>query len=206
MSQFMPEKTFQQQSVDSLAQTGQGAVSESNLSLIEKVLAKPEVISQVAPNFFAYMVDYLAVNQPFIPISQISGFSQFTAQYATVSTEQAITSSTYGNLGTTGPQITGLPDGKYLFIYGAALEGRPTDNATIAWMSVSFNGAAASDNDGIRQQGELAIPASRATVATLQNNGNNTVTAKYRWESSGTPASNPTASYRWLVALKYANA
>lgn len=206
MSQFMPEKTFQQQSADSLNVAGQGAVSDANLSLIEKVLAKPEVISQVAPNFFAYMVDYLAVNQPFIPISQISGFSQFTAQYATVSTEQAITSSSYGNLGTTGPELTGLPDGKYLLIYGAALEGRPTDNATISWMSVSFNGAAASDNDGIRQQGALAIPASRATVATLQNNGNNTVTAKYRWSSSSSPASNPTASYRWLVALKYANA
>ena len=139
-----------------------------------------------------------------LPISQVVGFSQFTAQYATVGTEEAITSSSFSNLATVGPELTNLPPGKYLFLFGAALEGRPTDNATIAWMSLSFNGSTAQESDGIRQQGALAIPASRATITTLRS-ASNTVTAKYKWTSSGTPASNPTASYRWLVSLKYAN-
>ena len=162
-------------------------------------------LTDISPAALGDLRSFLEGSGFSIPISQIQGFSQFAAQYATVTTEQAITSDTYADLGTAGPSLSNLPSGKYLFLYGAALEGRPTDNGTIAWMSVSVNGAAASDSDGIRQQGALAIPASRATIATLRT-PSNTVTAKYRWSSSGVPASNPTASYRWLVALKYANA
>ena len=162
-------------------------------------------INDLSPEALGQVRSWLEASGFQLPISQVIGFSQFTAQYATVSTEQSITSGSFADLATVGPQLTNLPSGKYLFLFGGALEGRPSDNATIAWMSLSFNGDAATEADGIRQQGELAIPASRATITTLRN-ASNTVVAKYKWTSSSSPGTNPTASYRWLVSLKYANA
>lgn len=136
-----------------------------------------------------------------LPISQVVGFSQYQAQYTIVGTEQAITSATYADLTTAGPTISNLPAGKYLVLFGAALEGQPSTN-TVAYMAPSFNGSTPSDSDGIRQQGQYAIPSSRAVIATLRNAAN-TVKCQYRRDTSG--PYDPSAAYRWLVVLKYAN-
>jgi hypothetical protein len=159
-------------------------------------------INDLSPEALGELRSWLEGSGFQVPISQIVGFSQYQAQYTLVGTEQAITSSTYADLSTAGPTITTLPAGKYLILFGAALEGQPSSN-TVAYMSPSYNGSTPTDSDSIRQQGQYAIPSSRAVIATLRSAAN-TVKCQYRRDTSG--PYNPSAAYRWLAVLKYSNA
>lgn len=199
MSQFIPEDQATSSIVDANAK---GIIPDGDLTLIRKVLARPEVISQVAPNFFAYMVDYLAVNQPLVPIGQISGFSQFTARAAQgPGSAEYGTSATYDDLATVGPQLTNLPDGNYVIGFGAIATSSVANKT--AYTSISINGASATDSDGFNTlglNGSTNVGGTMFLVKRLSASGNNSLCLKYRTED---------ASYwqnRWLLALKYANA
>lgn len=152
-------------------------------------------------DFAGWVNGRILVDGSEIPISQISGFSGFTAQAATpVITSEGTTSTTFTNLATTGPELTGLADGQYVFIFGCS---SVNSGAATAQMSLSYNGAAPSGSDSADNSVNVFSGTARAVTKTLSNGGNNTVTCKYM-SSSG--ASTATFYNRWLVGIKFANA
>jgi hypothetical protein len=131
-----------------------------------------------------------------LPIGQVSGFLGFVFKpAATILTFEATTSTTYVDLATAGPSLTGLADGQYAIFFG--FNGSST---TSAIMSISVNGAAASDDDSCSVT--TTSSTMRMVLATLSADGNNTVTTKYR-SGSGTSQS---FGRRWLSLVKYQNA
>lgn len=84
-------------------------------------------------------------NPPAIPVTQVLGFSQFTAQAATrIATSESTSSTSYTNLATVGPTIGGLPSGKYVFLFGSILQG-----TAAPYMGLSINGSTPNDTDAI---------------------------------------------------------
>lgn len=156
----------------------------------------------LAKDFLGYMVDYLALNQPQVPIGQVFGFSQYTAQLDQILTGATAdtTSTSYTDLSTAGPTLTGLPDGQYLILFGAKIKNT-TGAGNHSWMSFQPNATTALDADAIDVEVADFGAFARATLKTLSNDGNNTVTCKYRVGSG-------TGRYGtcWIAALKYANA
>lgn len=155
---------------------------------------------QWLPNAFKqYFVEYLALNQPLVPIGQVVGFSQYAAQFAAVraGAEESTVSTAYTDLATVGPSLTGLSDGRYLLIYGGSSRNSATNTSAI---SPSVNGAAASDDNFARTAHATYTSVARAITATLQAGGNNSVTIKYR-----TTAGTGFFAETWLIALRYAN-
>lgn len=145
---------------------------------------------------------YFEQNPPALPITSILGFQQFTAQAADpVSTEETTTSTTYDDLATDGPELTDLPDGKYIVLYGAAAKV-DTAGGEVASMSIDVNGTGASDDNRCRTSSSFLTSIFTFAVVTLDAGGSNTITAKYK-SSVGTT----TASFadRKLVAIRYAN-
>lgn len=166
------------------------------------------VITSILKDFSAEALGelrtWLEQNPPAVTISSIIGFEQFTVQVGTyVATQETTTSTTFTNLATVGPSLPELPNGQYIFAFGAIAF---TDTALgfAARMSIDINGAGASTSDAcattIASPGLTSI--SRITTATLSA-GNNTVTAKYLSDNN---AHTMTFGNRWLIALKYANA
>lgn len=160
--------------------------------------------------FETWMSDRVAVAGLDIPISQIVGFTQFTATdsgFDSTIGAESTTSTTYVDLTTSGPKISGLADGSYLILFGCQPQNATTGDSAV--MSLSINGAAASDDYVLSANAvtSAAYPAgaascARAVAKTLLNGGNNTVTAKYRSVLGGTA----TFGRRWMIALKTANA
>ena len=107
----------------------------------------------------------------------------------------------YTDLATVGPQLTGLPDGQYLLVFGF------TAAASGGAAAPSINGASPTDSQAASYQpgGGIviadAISTMRLLPVTLKNDGNSIVTLKYRFDGSNTA----TFLYRWLAALRYAN-
>jgi hypothetical protein len=125
-----------------------------------------------------------------VPISQITGFSGFTAQAATrISVSEGTGSATYVDLATVGPTLTGL--------FGAAA----VTTSGVCFMAIAENGAAASDSQSAQFATTTGgVSGAAAYLTTLSNGGNNSLEAKYR-----TTAGTGTFNHRWLIALKYAN-
>lgn len=195
MSQFLPET-----GIGETKPVG-GQVSDSDIQFVSRAFGNPNLIAQVAPQFLSYLVSYIEQSGLLIPVSQVPGFSAFTAKYASVGSSEAITGSSYGDLSTVGPQITGLPPGSYLLLYGAYLEGQPSSN-TVAFCSPSVNGSTPSDSNAAIQQALYQVSVASASLATLSLDAN-TVKLQYKRTTSG--PYNPSATYRWLIAFKYAN-
>lgn len=146
---------------------------------------------------------WLEQNPPAIGISNVLGFSQFTAQMSVVANNETRTSSTYGDLTHAGPALTGLPDGKYVMLWGANAAGNPS--VSNAQMAVSVNGGTAPNGDHtlVAITSSLGVTAVMiADTVTLAAGGNNSITAKY---ASSDNASTCTWNNRWLIALRYAN-
>lgn len=132
-----------------------------------------------------------------ITISQIVGFQQFAAQVATsILTSETTTSTSYTDLATPGPQLTTLPDGRYVLLFGAFASNSGTG---VSVFSPTINNAAAVDADQGGMSGTQGLYSTRATTATLAS-GTNTVKLQYK-VNSGTG----TFLNRWLIALRYAN-
>ena len=163
-------------------------------------LPKVNSIFDFSADALAQLRLWLEQNPPAIGISNILGFSQFTAEGASpVITQETTTSGTYTDLATVGPTITGLSDGQYVILFGSLASTSVAGTAAI--MSVQLNSATASDNDLAQSQSTNPTSIARGIVKTLANSGNNTITAKYRTDGTHTG----TFSNRWLVALKFAN-
>lgn len=164
-------------------------------------MAKPYAHMMFLQAYNEYMVQHLALNQPPISISQVFGFSQFTAQANTVATDQTTSSATYTDLATVGPQISGLADGQYLVLFGSGIYN--TSASTQSYMSFSVNGGTES-TDHIQADsgaGNTVIPGGRAALVTMESGGNNTIKARYKRGSAGTAG----FTGRWLVVIRYAS-
>jgi hypothetical protein len=150
--------------------------------------------------FKGWLPEWITQDGIDIPISQVIGFAQFTAQTNVVPSlaGETTTSTSYTNLATSGPSLTSLPDGEYLLLYGSFCKSSVSGDSTI--LSPSVNGAAASDDDLAGTQSSVLTSAARATTKSLSNGGNNTLDLKYR-----VTAGTGTYTHRFLVALKYAN-
>jgi hypothetical protein len=166
------------------------------------------VVTSLMKDFTAEALEqlrfWLEINPPAIPITQIVGFVGYTVQAApTVGTQQALTPavSAYGDLATLGPQLTGIPPGQYLFLYGAAAwnSGGNVESA----LAISINGAAPADaTDAAISQTTVPVAVAIAAIKSLSA-ASNTVTVKYRG-LTGSGSAN--FARRWLIAIKFANA
>ena len=194
MSQFLPETEQKQQ-----AETKAGPeayLSADERKALQRSLSFPE---DLPPRFKSWLIDFIAVNIPQIPVSQIVGFKQVEqveVTTANVATSGTTTSGTYTDLASAGPEITGLRDGQYLIFFGCRYMWNSA--AQVTYMSLSVNGSAASDADACTTVAAGASSVVSAVTKTLSNGNANTLTAKYRTDA-GT-----TGSYieRWLIAQR----
>ena len=190
MSQFLPEAPSRNVKVpDKGIET---PLTPQEIELQRRLLGSPETFPD---KLKSWLVEYVAVNGALIPSSQIQGFSQLTPIQSQVLTNEGTSSTSYTNLATTGPEVTGLADGTYLLIFGAVFDSSGPDG----YMSPSVNGASPSDNDAAFQQPAAAnrFNIARAVTKSIANNNNNTITMKYRVTSGA-----PSFKYRWMVALR----
>ena len=176
-------------------------LSQEERSVLQRMLGFPEDIPDV---FKSWLIDFMAVNIPQIPISQIVGFSQFTAIPSSVGQVDSTTSTAYVDLANVGPMISGLSDGKYIFIYSCVIRKGALNGGGRA--SISINGSNPSDDDSIQLKDLNAIEqdttVSRAVHKTLSGGGNNIVKMKYRTFAG---LSTVTFYNRSLVSLRYGN-
>lgn len=148
--------------------------------------------------FETWMIDKVASSGFDLPISQVVGFSQFTAQVAdTIDTSESTNSTTYTNLATTGPTLTNLPRGQYLIAFGT-LADVDTATGNSARMALAVGAAAAADVDRCQSTGGSSV--TRIVAKSLTDV--TTITAKYRSTDAGT---NAFFSNRWMLALRYDN-
>lgn len=177
-------------------------LTDKERELLSKMFSNPLLFPR---EFKSWISNYLALNGLDIPISQIQGFTSFSANLSEVATNESLAAgtTTYSNLATVGPELTGLPDGQYLIGYGCNAS-RDTQQRTL-YYSPSFNGAAASDNDAAQVDTNTTdyVTLVRFTTETLDAGGNNSITMKYRQSGASTVAS---YKNRWLVCLRIANA
>lgn len=198
MSQFLPEQ-FKEQETKKPTTPEQGP--ESYLSPEERKFWKryTSFFEEVHPDFLSNLLDYVAVNIPQIPASQIVGFTQFLGTpIAQVFTGESTTSTTFTDLATVGPQLTSVGSGRFLFFFGC--QAQTTAASGVAIMSLSTNGAAATDDDSLvagSDAGTINATSMRAIEVVLTE-PNNTITCKYR-SNNGTSVS---FTRRWLIGLR----
>lgn len=155
----------------------------------------PETLNQALPS-------WLEVNPPTLPISQITGFSQFTVLSSEIDTSETTSSTGYTDLATVGPSLSGFPDGNYILMYGATMSNGDGINNLV---SPLINLTGPSDTDAASVQGVIGITViasvGRLKVQQFTNGSLNSVTLQYRVDGATTG----TFYNRWLVALKYSN-
>lgn len=173
-------------------------LTEYEKELRDRIFANP---SDWPDSAKVWIADYVSQNG-LLPIGQVQGFTQFVAQQAVVTANQSTSSTTYVDLATVGPEIDGLAKGKYVILYGCAIAGAG-DTDGIA--SLSINGAAPDDNDGVHAgspSGDiLSISVARVLVKDLTEN-ENTLRMKFRKELG---PSSVTFWQRWIVTLRIAS-
>jgi hypothetical protein len=175
----------------------------------EVVYGPPKVvlsdIYQITPDALEQIALYIEQRGLRTPVSNIVGFQQFAAINATpVLTIESTASTTYTDLATTGPTLTGIANGNFLVLFGCRAD--PGGSTSAARMSISPNGAAASDNNSCSSDSQnliagMSIMRAFTVQLTTTAAGGNTLQAKYRV----TGATTGNFGQRWLVALRYAN-
>ncbi|MCR4338323.1 MAG: hypothetical protein NUW01_00390 [Gemmatimonadaceae bacterium] len=133
-----------------------------------------------------YLAERISLEGLQIPVSQLSGFSGFTARVAdTVVTQEDTTSTaSWVDLATVGPSLTSIPDGKYLAIWGCQAFGSVLNVGTN--MGISANGATPNIDDACQSLSTEAETMASFAEFTLAGGGANTLTAKYRLGNPGT--------------------
>lgn len=174
---------------------GQGAfLTQQERETVRRLLGFPE---EFPPEFKEWLIDFFAVNIPQIPISQITGFGQYTATVGTrVDGQSSTTSSAYVELDGGHPQITGLGKGSYLLYHGCALEASGT--TITARQTLKFNDENPVSDNCVLGEGQNIFSASRVVQRTFDG-PNNTIKCVYAQEGGGTAF----FELRWLIAIKY---
>lgn len=175
-----------------------GEVDPWFLTQLHAALKSP--LFSVPKPFETWMIDKVVSSGFDLPISQIIGFAGFLAQEGNtiVTPTETTTSTTYTDLATVGPSISGLTPGRYLIFFGNT--SSTTSSSAQATTSVQVNATAASDADMLLNGSTTTVPVSRAILKDLALESN-TLTMKYKAFTAGT------ASFRdrWMIALKIAN-
>lgn len=175
-------------------------LTEGEMKLLKKLLSNWLLIPDA---FKVAAADYVSQNS-LLPISQVQGFTQFVAQSDKIldGTNATTTSTTYTDLSTVGPQLTGLAAGQYLFFYG--FTGGGTTGGLITYASLSFNGGSPSASDFAEvfsgpgpSVGSYSVMGLTPKTLTGSNN-----TVKMQYKTSG-----GTSSYAncWLTSLRVGN-
>ncbi len=152
--------------------------------------------------FKDYVADYFATNVPKLHVSQIYGFKLQSVKVADeVTALTTVSGTSYTAAG--GPDMTDIPHGFYLAMYGATYAntaGQPYYNAAAPGilMSPSIDGAAASDDDAA-----LLNAGSNGRVALIDLTGSgsdtHTISMRYKLTTAGTAHAFYNA---WLFLLK----
>lgn len=202
MSSFTPEGYVGKDALQGLntsAPTDQAELSEYELGLVQKLFSAP---NRIPASFFSYLLSYIEQANLLIPISQVAGFSQFNAQTTTVLTQETTTSSSYVDLATVGPSLTGVPAGQYIVFFGAELTSTVNGDSAIA--SVSVNAAAPDENNFIiaTVTGTTFDISTMRAFATTLTSDSNSLKIKYKSFPGGNSVK---FAKRWITAFRYAN-
>jgi hypothetical protein len=178
------------------AEKGEGSfLTPQERSTVQRFLGFPE---DFPPEFKDWLIDFLAVNIPQIPISQITGFGQFTATVGTrVDGQSSTTSSAYVELDGGNPQIT-LGRGSFLIYHGCALKA--SGGPITARQTLQFPGEAAVSDNAVLGSGTDIFSASRIIQKTFTA-PSNLVKCVYAQEGGGTAY----FELRWIIGIKYGN-
>lgn len=155
---------------------------------MRRMLMFPE---EFPPEFKNWLLDYVGING-ILQRSQVQGLLNTVARTDVVPTTESTTNTSYTNLATTGPEITGLAEGLYLILIGHHQTGAAV--ARTGRMSISINGAAADDNDSCSLTNNpgtggstVAASVSRALLKTVSGEGdNNSIRAVYKSDGGAT--------------------
>lgn len=198
MSEILPVGADE---LSKFAQTTESLIlTESERADLVKKLSNPLSFPKEFKN---WLMDFVATNIPLIPISQVFGFTQFTALMAPqITTNESTSSTAFVALTTAGPTLTVEP-GNYAVIWGA----HAGNSASVgkAQMGISINSSNPADSDtnywAVGTQSQEQGYATKTNTYTCPL-GSNTITALYRTSAAG---GNAVFQDRWMLAIKYAN-
>ena len=148
----------------------------------------------------SYLTERIGLDGLQIPVSQLSGFTQFTMNYSPNIGDETLAPNGPFIAGTPdpGPSLLGLPDGTYFIMVRANAK---SDAATgIALMSVKVNTTEATDATGFQMVGTDRNTHIGLSVQTLKNADNNTLEARYRGAIAGTASFSNRQLYALLVS------
>lgn len=177
------------------------ALEDTIREVVGKMLAEPIHLPSA---FWEYATRSWVKDAPVLPIGQIFQFNSFlpyVAPLINAVTFETTTSSTYGNLATTGPTLSHLPDGNYVVLFGAIL-AKNAAAANDSFMGYSVNSAAVSGSKVCGTGTTQDVSIVGFGNESLSNKGDNTIVAKYRSADNVNIAS---FLGRWMVAFKYQN-
>lgn len=203
MSMFLPEPAAQQAPTTVEINSPIADPTSEDMALMQRVFAAAaKSPTQIPDGFLSYVFDWFQTQRLEIPIGQVFGFAGYTVQFVADNGAGTVTSTSYSDLtsASAGPQLSALPDGRYFILFGAAA-GSGVSGTEEALMSVSINGAAASDNDAAQSQSSALVSVARGLTKDLSNGGSNSINLVYKELGGGTGS----FSFRWLAALKFAN-
>lgn len=162
---------------------------------------KPPVMSifDFSADALGELRTWLEQNPPAIPVTQILGFAQFTALAAPyIGATESTTSTSFTDLATVGPVLTGLSDGQYVVMFGCTAKSAAADEAD---MGIAVNTNGVDPTQTVVTLTNSFTSMAIAVVVQLRGGGNNSITAKYLSLNGGS------ASFgrRWMLALRFSN-
>lgn len=181
------------------------SLSEGEIETLEGVLRTPILFPD---EFKTWLTDWITINLPYIPISQVMGYKGTLANSSVVNTADTANSSwaperAWVGLQTPGPQITGLADGEYFVSFGGHMRLPVNDPAGAAEIRIglSINGDDPSDYVWRGGGPERGYSGWRALPVDVKSGtDNNTLSLKYYYDLS--PGQSAIFEYRWLTALR----
>jgi hypothetical protein len=176
---------------------------------IQALLSDP---INIPDEFRHWLLDWLTINLPPIPVSQISGYKGTLARVSVVNDQEQVDSAWHAerdwtDLPSDGPRITGIADGTYFAAYGCQCDSGPHNSGIGAWNDGRV-GASINDADPPTYWAYTApmgadggYPVWRAHTIDVTGGGNNNdVSLKYYYDlASGAVA---TFLNRWLVLIR----
>jgi len=200
MSQFLPgniPKTASDSLQQIIARDPALPLQQDEQQLINRLLGNPGALPAA---FWAAVIDRVVVDAPSqIPVSQLQGFSRFTATSSAVVTNETTSSTTYTNLATAGPTISGLSPGEFLFLYGARIHRTAGSGLNAALMAPSLNAATPTDVEAAVFLGDDEASVAMVLQKTLTATSNE-VKMQYR-----VVAGTYQFQGRWFTALRIGN-
>jgi len=180
---------------------GLPGLSQEEKDLLVKVFSSPLDIPQ---EWKSWLISYLEANPPVLPISQIFGFTAFTASAAEIPGKQNMPSNgSFVDLATVGPQLTAMPKGSYVLLWGAAYDASGGATGAMVPRINGVNPGTVTELDHsalIEPVNVERFNIMRGRLFDLDLESNDITCKYYSTQSPG-----PAFYKRWLIALKYAN-